>query len=225
MSTLLNKQFDGEPLSGDADSSQSTSLIDSFLAEVRVGRVARTNLWEIRLNPPVAGETGGDLRRLTLRAESVTWPGINLATAQDVNIYGPVRDVVEGVTYADEIAITFLETENHMVRRFFQKWVEMAYDPVSWNLEYYQDYASGSLEIYQLNSNHVATYGVKLWECYPKNYGPVSYSMESRNEVVKLSVNFNFRFWTDINKYGSSNPVESSAAEKAVGRPGGTAVF
>ena len=74
------------------------------------------------------------MRRLTLRAESVTWPGINLATAQDVNIYGPVRDVVEGVTYADEIAITFLETENHMVRRFFQKWVEMAYDPVSWNL-------------------------------------------------------------------------------------------
>ena len=49
--------------------------------------------------------------------------------------------------------------------------------------------------------------------------------MESRNETVKLSVNFNFRFWTDINKYGSSNPVESSPAEKAVGRPGGTAVF
>ena len=45
MSTLLNKQFDGELLTGDADSSQSTSLIDSFLAEVRAGTVARTNLW------------------------------------------------------------------------------------------------------------------------------------------------------------------------------------
>ena len=53
MSTLLNKQFDGELLTGDADSSPSTSLIDSFLAEVRAGRVARTNLWEIRLNPPL----------------------------------------------------------------------------------------------------------------------------------------------------------------------------
>ena len=103
----LNQTFDGEFRDG---KSKSTSLIDTFLSEVRTSGVARTNLFEVRINPPIpTSRTIRMSRSLTLRAESAVMPGINLATAQDVNIYGPVRDIVEGVNYADEVAITFLE--------------------------------------------------------------------------------------------------------------------
>ena len=156
-------------------------------------------------------------RSLTLRAESAVMPGINLATAQDVNIYGPVRDVVEGVNYADEIAITFLETRDHEIRKYFTELMEFAYDPHTWNLKYYNDYATGDVQIFQLNNQQEATYGVKLWEAYPKNFGPIQYSSASTNEVVKLTVNFNFRYWTDITKYGTRAPMTPS--ERAASRP------
>ena len=211
----LNQTFDGEFRD---DKSKSTSLIDTFLSEVRTSGVARTNLFEVRINPPIpTSRTIRMSRSLTLRAESAVMPGINLATAQDVNIYGPVRDVVEGVNYADEIAITFLETRDHEIRKYFTELMEFAYDPHTWNLKYYNDYATGDVQIFQLNNQQEVTYGVKLWEAYPKNFGPIQYSSASTNEVVKLTVNFNFRYWTDITKYGTRAPMTPS--ERAASRP------
>ena len=212
----LNKTFDGEFRDG---KSKSTSLIDTFLSEVRTSGVARTNLFEVRINPPIPTfRTIRMSRSLTLRAESVVMPGMNLTTAQDVNIYGPVRDVVEGVNYADEIAITFLETRDHEIRKYFTELMEFAYDPHTWNLKYYNDYAKkGEVLIFQLNNQQEVTYGIKLWEAYPKNFGPITYSTQSTNEVVKLNVNFNFRYWTDITRYGTRAPMTPS--ERAASRP------
>ena len=48
----------------------------------------------------------------------------------------------------------------------------------------------------------------RLWECYPKNFGPIEYSTGSANEIVKMNVSFNFRFWTDIGKYGGARPQD-----------------
>ena len=73
------------------------------------------------------------------------------------------------------------------------------------------------MQIFQLNNQQEVTYGVKLWEAYPKNFGPTQYSSESRNEVVKVTVNFNFRYWTDITRYGTAAPMTPS--ERAASRP------
>ena len=42
----------------------------------------------------------------------------------------------------------------------------------------------------------------------PKNFGPLEYSTGSSNEIVKMTVNFNFRYWTDIGKYGGARPQD-----------------
>ena len=211
----LNQTFDGDG----PNKTKSRSLIDKFRAEVNTSGVARTNQFEVRINPAnITGRTTRMSRAITLRAESVVMPGMNLTTAQDVNIYGPVRDVVEGVNYADEIAITFLETRDHEVRKYFTEMMEFAYDPHTWNLKYYNDYAEkGEVLIFQLNNQQEVTYGIKLWEAYPKNFGPITYSTQSTNEVVKLNVNFNFRYWTDITRYGTRAPMTPS--ERAASRP------
>ena len=39
-----------------------------------------------------------NLRQLSLRAGNVTLPGRNLATSEEGNIYGPNREIVEGVS-------------------------------------------------------------------------------------------------------------------------------
>ena len=76
---------------------------------------AQPNRYEVLILPPAklgggnqtnifSGlERQGDTRNISLRAQSVNLPGRNLATSQDTNIYGPEREVVEGVTYAEEM--------------------------------------------------------------------------------------------------------------------------
>ena len=46
-------------------------------------------------------------RQVSLRVEGITLPGRNLNTLDDTNIYGPTRSIVDGVTYAEDISVSF----------------------------------------------------------------------------------------------------------------------
>ena len=59
---------------------------------------ADTNIMSI-LMPQKTSE--GTTRRTSLRCESIEFPGRNLDTTPDVNIYGPERNIVSGLSYAD----------------------------------------------------------------------------------------------------------------------------
>ena len=109
---------------------------------------AHPNRYEVIINPPslpssssqqnmFSGMTNqSDLRRLSLRAASITLPGRNLATSQESNGYGPNREIVEGVTYADDISINFQASSGLEERVFFENWQRKAFDEKTWNIGY-----------------------------------------------------------------------------------------
>ena len=80
-------------------------------------------------------------RAVSLRCESTTMPGRNLASAEDTNVYGPVREIVNGVTYAGDVEMLFQASSGLEERVFFEKWQELAFDERTWNVGYYDDYA------------------------------------------------------------------------------------
>ena len=136
-------------------------------------------------------------RNISLRCESVNLPGRNLATSPDSNIYGPVRDIVEGVTYAEDITCVFQSSSGLDERVFFENWQKQAFNEQTWNIGYYKDYI-GALEIYLLDKNDQRRYGLKIWEAYPKTIGPVALGYATNNQIVKTSVSFSWRYWTSL---------------------------
>ena len=98
----------------------------------------------------VGGAKPSGLRSLQLRAESVQLPGRNISTSDDPNVYGPMRTVADGVSFAEDINITFQCGSELQERKFFEKWQETIYDKESWNMRYYWDYV-GTLSIYLLD--------------------------------------------------------------------------
>jgi hypothetical protein len=181
---------------------------------------AQPNRYEVNLFPPSTGKTGassslmnmsaslmgdpqggGNGRDVGLRCESVTLPGINLATATDSNIYGPTRDIVEGVTYAEEVAMTFSASTDLQERVFFETWQKQAYNPDTWNVGYYKDYV-GTVEIYLLDKQNQRKYGLKLWDAFPKSINGSDLSYGSFNENLKTTVNMSFRYWTPLDTNG-----------------------
>ena len=174
---------------------------------------AKPSRYEVTLNPPSGGRgksinsnlmsilmpqktSEGTTRQTSLRCESIEFPGRNLDTVADVNIYGPERNIVNGYSYAD-ITGVFQCSTDLKEKTFFETWQRLAYDNQSWNFEYYDTY-TGSIDIFQLDENNRKRYGVQLIECFPKTIAAQSLSYAPSTEIQKISVTFAYRFWKNL---------------------------
>ena len=158
---------------------------------------ATPNRFEVLITRPQA--SANENREVSMRCESINLPGRNLNTLTDTNIYGPTREVVDGVTYADEITMTFQASSGLEERVFFEEWQTLAFDERTWNVGYYDDYAKYSnVEIYVLDRQDNRRYGLKLWEAFPKTINATELGQGINNEIIKLGVVFTFRYWTNL---------------------------
>ena len=144
-----------------------------------------------------------DLRQLSLRASNVTLPGRNLSTSEEGNIYGPNREIVEGVTYADDISISFQASNDLKERVFFENWQKLAFNETSWNIGYYWDYV-GTIELYMLDKQDQKRYGIKLWEAFPKTIGTNELAYDANDHLMLTPISFTFRYWTSLDQ--NQNP-------------------
>ena len=140
-----------------------------------------------------------ELRKLSLKAESVNLPGRTLTTTTDSNIYGPDREVVEGVTFADEISIDFQASAGLEERVFFENWQRQAFNEETFNIGYYTNYI-GEMEIYLLDQQNQRRYGICLKEVFPKTITASSLNYNPANEILKTNVTFAFKYWTNLDQ-------------------------
>ena len=169
----------------------------------------------ITTNAYAGSERGSDARAVSLRCESVNLPGRNLNTLTDTNIYGPTREIVDGVTYAEEIAMTFQASSGLDERVFFEEWQKQAFDENSWNVGYYNDYVS-EVQIYLLDRKDQRRYGLRLLEAFPKTIEATELNQGSNNELIKTSVNFSFRYWETLDANRVSRPLGDLIASNLI---------
>ena len=159
------------------------------------------NRFEVLIFSPVARSLHGaktdESRKVSLRCESINLPGRNLNTLTDSNTYGPTREIVDGVTYAEDITMTFLASSELDERRFFEEWQEQAFNEHTWNIKYYEDYVS-TVEIYLLDKKDKRRYGIRLVEAFPKTINATELNQATNNVIIKTSVSFSFRYWQSL---------------------------
>ena len=171
--------------------------LENASAEIRQHSYAAPNRFEVMITPPKAFDTAETARRISLRCETINLPGRNLNSSPDTLVYGPTREVVDGITYAEDITMTFNASSGMDERVFFEKWQEVAFDKKTWNLGYYEEYVS-TVEIYLLDRQDKKRYGIKLIEAFPKTIGPTQLSQAANNEIIKTTVSFAFRYWETL---------------------------
>ena len=169
----------------------------------------------ITTNAYAGSERGSDARAVSLRCESVNLPGRNLNTLTDTNIYGPTREIVDGVTYAEDIAMTFQASSGLDERVFFEEWQKQAFDENSWNVGYYNDYVS-EVHIYLLDRKDQRRYGLRLMEAFPKTIEATELNQGSNNELIKTSVSFAFRYWQTLDTNRISRPLGDLIASNLI---------
>ena len=176
---------------------------------------ARANRYEVMLNAPtgekgttptnlqnifskVMGQAKGDgtVRKTGLRCESISFPGRNLDTTPDTNIYGPTREIVNGFSFA-EITGTFVCSSDMREKLFFETWQRLAFNPQTWSLGYYDDYV-GSIDIHQLDEQDNKRYGVQLVECFPKTIAEQSLGYGQNDTLHRINFTFSYRYWKNL---------------------------
>ena len=156
---------------------------------------AQPNRFEVIITRPQA--SADENRQVSMRCESINLPGRNLNTTTDSNIYGPTREVVDGVAYADDIAMTFQASSGLEERVFFEEWQSFAFDERTWNVGYYNDYIS-TIDVYLLDRQDNRRYGLKFWEVFPKTINATELNQGTNNEIIKTEVVLSFRYWTTL---------------------------
>ena len=163
-----------------------------------------------------AGLTGeADKRSISMRCESVTLPGRTLNTLDDTNIYGPVRQIVDGVTYAEDITMMFQSSSGLAERAFFEDWQRNAFNEGNWNVNYHKNYVS-TIEIYLLDKKDTRRYGIKLFDAFPRTIGAIDLNYASNNEMIKTPVTFSFRYWETADTNRQSGGLLNDIFETAI---------
>ena len=187
-----------------------TGTIEAFSNTFSKG-IARPNLFTVDFTkapvsyrggasggPPGSVQmTSGGNDEFSLRVQSVTMPGKNITTTPNDNAYGPSYEMANGISFAEEIEVTFILDQDHRIRQFFNDWQDVIVNPGNYDLNYYDDYV-GTMGIYQLDQNNEAASAIQVQDVFPKSVGPISYSMESGSSFQTVSVNMAFRRWVPI---------------------------
>ena len=145
---------------------------------------------------------------------------------KEIRHNGPVRKFVYDHTYGD-ITATFYTDKFMRERTFFEMWQKAAFSNSTHNFNYYNDYVA-PLDIFALgqfasrDERDDITYGVRLFECYPKTISEVSFSHDA-NSVQTFTVTFSYRYWVNffLDRAGQVDVGQSDFKQPTVKRAGG----
>ena len=145
---------------------------------------------------------------------------------KEIRHNGPVRKFVYDHTYGD-VTATFYTDKFMRERSFFEMWQKAAFSNSTHNMNYYNDYVA-PLDIFALGQfasrqeRDDITYGVRLFECYPKTISEVSFSHDT-NAIQTFTVTFSYRYWVNffLDRAGQVDVGSSDFKQPTVKRAGG----
>ena len=181
--------------------------LSQFASTISRSDVARQNRFEAQITGPSGSMDYASL----MLVESVEFPGQTIRSTPDLLRFGPQREVGQAVMYGDNVSMSFICRPGLPEKVFFEKWQQKVFDPNTWEVNYYGDYAQPySITLHQLDKKDGKRYTVEIFEAYPKTIVAQTYNATSNDSYQTLSVQFSFRYWTSSATSGGGGGVLGS---------------
>ena len=176
----------------------------------------RPNQYEVQILPPGGKLAGHDFRAISLKAEAVLMPGrsVNTQPKSADQLYGPVRELITGPLYADDITMTIQSTSGLDERMMLEQWQELAFNKDTYDVAYYNEYV-GTLNIHLLDMNDRKTFGLQLRECFPKTVTGVNLAYGPNTEITKTNVAWSFREFVNLSLDGAGPGLAEKLVDTA----------
>lgn len=134
-----------------------------------------------------------DPRDVSILCDSVTMPGRQIST-NDVNHHMlPIKMPYNYIN--DDVTMTFHITNDHYMKKFFDKWVDRMFDREKMLLKYRSTYVTDII-IQQLDQKDIPVYTCTLKNAYPVTVASYDLNNSSESTLQKLSVTFAYEDWS-----------------------------
>lgn len=135
---------------------------------------------------------------LSMRCESVEFPGRTIATVDD-QAYGPSTKFAYEVTY-NELNLTIIASEDMTERKYFEDWMDKIVIPSGTSIrggghvKYYNNYATGNISIYQINEDNYQIAKCVLKNAFPIGIGPINLSWDEYDSYQRFAITITYRY-------------------------------
>ena len=170
-------------------------MLSEFITEVKTRGLANPSKFMVTIAQPrgISFNNASDsLRLMRLFCDQTQLPDQNISTAQ-LRTYGEVREMPYENLYGN-VNFSFYCDSNYIVKNFFDNWIQSISDPDTRHWNYYENYIAPNIDILMFNNDGRAVYGVKLFECYPKQMQAVTIDYAAK-ETLKVNISMNYKYW------------------------------
>jgi len=192
---------------GQTETEAYSSPLQQFIAQVNNRDFAKQSKFLVTMPTQIGNNTleMGDMDGPTIQlfCEAADVPGIRHET-KPYHFYGPDFHRPSAVSYGGEATrMVFLVDQNMGVRQYFESWMRLINNPVSFTFYYPENYMSSGIIIRQLKhrgedlgaGTDVSSYSVRLIDVFPSAIETMPVHYGSR-EIHRLIVTFTFSRWT-----------------------------
>lgn len=167
--------------------------------------IVRPNIFYVNVTLPTTVFSRSDFQKINkfkFRCETAEIPGRTLATYDDQST-GTTKKMAYDVTYND-INFTIIASHDMNERYLFEKWIDNAVTPSSHNagtasgglIKYYQDYASGTVDIVQASDDGSPICTYTLHNAYPIQISPMNLNWGEFDTYQRFTVTMTYRYHT-----------------------------
>lgn len=162
--------------------------------QANMGNLARPNLFKVHIFTNGVKSPSMDFKKgLVMKCHTASIPGLTIATTDNDSVY---RGVAYQKLYED-ISLSFYCGEEMKELQFFQDWMKLMVKPKNNRVGYYNDYI-GNIDIIKLDRQQKPAMTTHIIEAFPKGISAMELGYGSNNEVMSVTVNFTYRYYTQI---------------------------
>ena len=197
--------------------------LNDFIALTKQG-LMRTNRYEVVVPFPKGGT--GLMKKATLFCDSVTIPGVNVASTQS-RVFGEAREMPYERTF-EPVQLSFYCDLELEIKKAFESWINLIINPQTRIISYYASYIK-DVKIYIQTPNDSATQVITLYEAYPKTLQSIQMDAGGK-DLMKMNVTLQYKYWTsesttitpDSNNLSIESGSPSKISSSETGDPAGT---
>lgn len=181
--------------------------ISKFSAHLNKYGTLKQNRYEVIISKPklFVGDPEYDdsFNLMPWRAESIDMPTLNLQlTSSNRYGIGPKQSFATNIQYPETIGITFLETQNSNIHKFFTIWSSAIFEHINPNVfnhrgrylaEYKDNYSAIiTIKIYTEENDEESSNVLELLDAFPTQVASSALSWSDINSLMRINTDFTF---------------------------------
>lgn len=152
--------------------------------------------------------------QVAFHCDTIEFPGRTIET-DTTRYHGPEKTHAKGLNFAP-ITATFYCDKFMKEKHYFETWQNLVINKRNYELNYYDEYVT-PMKIMQLSDfdkqdsfgGHPRTqqsssqaanavYAVQMFDCFPTTIAAQPLGYDNKNQVHKVSITFDYRYWANI---------------------------